>query len=182
MRVATPLAWAAAAGLLLAAHQAWWSVGHSALTGATASDGSLQVLPLAGLAGLLLAAWLRGWGRRVVGGLVMVVLLGAAVLSVGVQPSAELPLGAGDGQQWQPTAWRWVALALALVGAAATGVSLLGRPAARSTTATDGGSADASRDTWRALDEGIDPTAADGAGGEAAGGTEWGDADERDGR
>lgn len=170
-RVALLLAGAAGLGCLLAANQPWVVQGSQTLSGVEATGGAAQAVALAGVAGALLAGWLRGWGSRLVAVLTAgVSLLGCFVPAAEVIHSLAPDSDAAAGTWWSPVFRASAALGV-LAGLAAAGL----RPAAR----TDTGPAAERMDDWKALDAGLDPTEGVGSGGDRPGGPEWDDPRQR---
>lgn len=170
-RVALLLAGAAGLGCLLAANQPWVVQGSETLSGVEATGGAAQAVALAGVAGALLAGWLRGWGSRLVAVLTAgVSLLGCFVPAAEVIHSLAPDSDAAAGTWWSPVFRASAALGV-LAGLAAAGL----RPAARAGT----GPAAERMDDWKALDAGLDPTEGVGSGGDRPGGPEWDDPRQR---
>lgn len=152
--------------------QVWYRTAGHGFSGTELSDGAVEALSLAALAGVGVTLLLGVWGRRVVG--VLIALLGLGTLLVSVvrrtPTSAQLVqvLGVHDTPGSQ-TAWPWVAAVLGAV-IAAVGVAFVLRahrwrsPSARFDR--DGGRRRrvvvTNLDAWKALDAGDDPTDLDG--------------------
>jgi uncharacterized membrane protein (TIGR02234 family) len=173
-----------AALTLLAATRDWGTATTRSPAVRTATAGGPDVAPLVlPLALVALAAWgtvlvLRRRGRRVVA--VLAVLAGAgAALSAALRAShgghaAVIALGVGaadPGTTAHATAWPWVAVVGGVVTAATAAVawwraptwpemsSRYDAPGTDEQDAAPTPGADTTRDMWRALDEGRDPTA-----------------------
>lgn len=167
-------AWLAGGLLLVLAQQPWWQVswagstgpGTATLTGEVATGGLAQALAFVALAGAAATLVLRRPGRRVVG-----VLLGLAHLAATVigllhpEPGADAvrdALGAASlAGSWQvaATALPWAYGATGLAGVAGAGW-LLWRPVAESSRSVRAPAAEVadSLASWKAMDEGQDPT------------------------
>lgn len=176
-----PIVPVAAAGALawLTAQASWLEVTPTDLTssvralvsGADATGGLAQVLPLAVLGGSLLMLTLQCNGRRIVTVLIGLIFVGGVLLGAAPpdpHPSTLEPLlrqQAILGEyalSWQPV--RWAYAALNLVGLAAA-VWLWRQPmgACRVSDSSRPVQSSASRvadsvDSWKAMDEGVDPT------------------------
>ena len=151
------LLWGGAFVALVASGQSWYAAGTSTATGAAATSGAALVLVLAALAGAFLNTLLRATARRIVGGLVALLLSGAAVVALTASAPTTLSSSTLTDAAVTPTAWRWVyvvGVVLALAGAV---LALFARPGAARPSATP----DPAMDAWKALDAGADPTAAD---------------------
>lgn len=156
---------------LILAHQGWWTVTAEgavvSLTGAEASAGLAQALPVVALGGLLATLTLGSLGRRVVGVLVALAFGGVAALGLAhpapseaevldrlrtVSLADEFGLVAG----WVP--WAYAAAGVLGVLASAWLVAAPVTNASRSVRERPAQVADPA-DSWKAMDEGIDPTA-----------------------
>lgn len=176
--------WGSALACLALAHQPWWTAswsdalgeGSAPLTGVAATSGLARALPLAALGGTLLAWWLGRVGRRVVAGVLLVVHTAGGVLgATNPQPGDGLvteALGAArlvGTVELATTPWPWVYGAAAAVGLGSA-LWLAWRPqggvgeTVREDAVRDERAALAdSANPWKAMDDGIDPTAAPGA-------------------
>lgn len=166
----TAPAWVASVLALVVAQQPWWQVssalGAVPLTGVAASGGLAQALSLVALAGAAVTLVLRHVGRRIAGLAIGAAHAGVAVLGFAhPRPSSETvsdALGAaGLAETWQlaMTPWPWAYGAIGVLGVVA-GALLVLRPVAessRSVRDTTAPVAD-SLASWKAMDEGIDPT------------------------
>jgi uncharacterized membrane protein (TIGR02234 family) len=162
---------------LVGSAQPWWRAdGQGAVvkfSGTQATTGLSQALAIVALAGTLLLLVLRARGRRVVGGLLLVI--GATVAIVGVlrlQPSAAAvrsqvrEVSLADAFQLSPTVWPWVfALAGVLVagGAVLTMITAAAWSSASDrfqagVASAESSAADDPAELWKALDAGVDPT------------------------
>ncbi len=151
------LLWGGAFVALVASGQSWYAAGTSTATGSAATSGAALVLVLAALAGAFLNTLLRATARRIVGGLVALLLAGAAVVALTASAPTTLSSSTLTDAAVTPTAWRWVyvvGVVLALAGAV---LALFARLGAARPSATP----DPALDAWKALDAGADPTAAD---------------------
>ncbi|WP_329584166.1 TIGR02234 family membrane protein [Kitasatospora sp. NBC_01250] len=171
----------AGAVLVLVAVGRTWSEGQvkGLAVSATGSDvsGLPGALALVGLASAVAIFAVRGVGRYVVGALVTLAGLGAAVAAgmgsvdsgaVDSEAAKKLGLLGTTAEQVSHTAWPWVALLGGLLLAAAGGLTVLrGRawpsmgtrydaPVAKAKAPTGGAHTPA--DLWKALDRGEDPT------------------------
>jgi len=171
------LAWAASAA-------GWWDVewssttgaGTAVLSGVAATSGLARLLPLAALGGLLLTLTVGPAGRRVVA-VLLAVLFGAVAL-LGVthpRPDDALvadALGATLAATWtlRPTWVPWAYGLLGVLGASAS-AWLVVRPGEgrRAGVRPAGGGLEDSLASWKAMDEGRDPTAGEPAGGQREG-------------
>jgi hypothetical protein len=151
------LLWGGAGVALVASGQSWWTAGTSTESGATATSGAALVLVLAALAGAFLSNFLRATARRIVGGLVVLLLAGALIVALGASTPVTLGTSTLTDAVVTPTAWRWgylIGVVLAAVGAV---LILFTRPRTARPSATP----DQAMDAWKALDAGDDPTAPD---------------------
>jgi len=171
------LAWAASAA-------GWWDVewssttgaGTAVLSGVAATSGLARLLPLAALGGLLLTLTVGPAGRRVVA-VLLAVLFGAVALLGGTPPrpaDARVAdaLGATLAATWtlRPTWVPWAYGLLGVLGASAS-AWLVVRPGEgrRAGVRPAGGGLEDSLASWKAMDEGRDPTAGEPAGGQREG-------------
>ncbi|MGF1426214.1 TIGR02234 family membrane protein [Kitasatospora sp. LaBMicrA B282] len=175
----------AGAGLVLLAVGRTWMSGQIKGLAVSASgsqvSGLPQALALVGLASAVAIFAVRGIGRTVVGALVLLAGLGAA-LSAGLGASGsgavdseaarKLGLLGATAEHVSHTAWPWVALLGGLLLAAAGLLTVVrgrawpsmgaryeapaGKPAPRTAGAAP---ASSPADLWKALDRGEDPTA-----------------------
>lgn len=158
-RLAVGGMWLAALGLLVSASQPWWRIAGTTMTGDATTSGGAQGLALAALAGTLLAAWLRSWGRKVASAAVAVVHVGAGWLAAVAVHPVEPPLGVPDDAAWTVEPFRWVYLGLALIGAVSSALAIVTRPPVRPASgAEDEARSDPPLDAWKALDAGVDPS------------------------
>lgn len=169
----------AAIGGFACASQAWWQVpytqGSVPISGGDGVGGLPQAVVAVLAAGVLLALTLRGWGRVVLAA--GLVLVGATMAGVGLFA----PLPSDDVidqlvqqvtfEQTEPARRAWggygfaAAGLVAVIGAAF--VLAAGRPPARTTdrfsrkagTTAEVAPEDDALAVWRALDDGVDPTA-----------------------
>lgn len=170
---------AALAGLWLGGQGDWWRLawrsdltasGVGGITGA-AGTGALSVaLPAVALAGLLVTLTLKRAGRRAVG--VLTALAGAGIAVLGFAPrvpsdeAVEQALRTTLATQWEvATTWQpWAYGATGLLLAAAS-CWLVARPPTPATNPDQAGNrgelAD-SQGSWKAMDEGLDPTDTEG--------------------
>jgi uncharacterized membrane protein (TIGR02234 family) len=165
---------------LLAGTQPWWRVAGEGvvvkITGTDATGGLSQALVIVVLAGTLLLLALRTRGRRLVGALLLSVGLGMA-LTGGLrgQPNPEavrsqIPEASlVDALNLNATVWPWVyAISGVLItaGAAVTMITAGSWPSrsdrfrSRSSQA-ESDIPDDPAELWKAMDAGVDPTAAD---------------------
>lgn len=170
--------WVAGVACLVLAQQPWWTVawsdalgsGAASLTGTAATSGLARALTLAALGGTLLAWWLGPTGRRIVAAPVGFVH-GAGLVLAAINPSpgdaaVADALGAvrmSGAVELTATGWSWLHAAGATVGVVCA-FWLAVRPGGRITSAVREERvplAD-SLNTWKAMDDGIDPTAAPG--------------------
>jgi uncharacterized membrane protein (TIGR02234 family) len=162
---------------LVASEQPWWrATGEGvvlAFSGTQATGGLSQALAIVALAGTLLMLALRTRGRRITGGLLLLVGIGLAVVGGrGLQPSADAVRGQAhevsltETFQLSVTVWPWVFTVAGVLVAAAAVLTMItagtwpARPD-RFQPAPGKAEADASEDPaelWKALDAGIDPT------------------------
>lgn len=169
-----PLAALAVAGAFGAALAPWWTLawagpvgsGAAEVDGAGGTGGLAQVLAVAAAGGLLLTLTLGPTGRRIVG--VLLGLLSAGMIAVGVGAfvtdaatlAAAVPTAmlATDATA-HPTGWPGAYAALALAALAAS-VWLVVRPGGGRRPDRDVPAAEVadSQASWKAMDEGRDPT------------------------
>lgn len=167
-------AWLAGALALVLAQQAWWQVegagaggvGWTPVTGVAATGGLAQALGLVALAGAAVTLVLRRVGRRAVGVLLAVTYAGVAALGfLHPRPTPDAVrevLGAASlADDWQLTAtpWPWAYGAAGVLGVVAAGV-LVARPVSDSSRSVraSAGRVEDSLASWKAMDEGLDPT------------------------
>jgi uncharacterized membrane protein (TIGR02234 family) len=163
---------------LLASQQPWWrATGEGvvlSVSGTEATRGLSQALAIVALAGSLLMLALQAGGRRMTGGLLLLVGVGIAVVGVlGLQPSADAVRGQvhevslAERFELSVTVWPWAftaAGAMVAVAAVLTTITA-GTWAARSDrfqSAPDKSkilASDEPVELWKALDAGVDPTA-----------------------
>ena len=173
MRRPTPVAvlWGTGALAILAAEQGWWSATAGAatvtLSGAQATDGLARSLALVALVGVLLTLTLRAFGRRVVASALGATYVGIALLGLGrPAPGADVvaaELSAAtfaDAARLTPSAWNW-AYAVAGVTGAVASLWLAARPGVPTRRGVGERRAplDDSLASWKAMDDGVDPTA-----------------------
>ncbi|MCE3274978.1 MAG: hypothetical protein K0R13_833 [Propionibacteriaceae bacterium] len=162
---------------LLASQQPWWrATGEGvvlSVSGTEATGGLSQALAIVALAGTLLMLALQAGGRRMTGGLLLLVGVGIAVVGVlGLQPSADAVRGRvhevslAERFELGVTVWPWAftaAGAMVAVAAVLTTITA-GTWAARSDrfqSAPDKSkvlASDEPVELWKALDAGVDPT------------------------
>lgn len=175
----------AAAGGFLAATQAWWQVpygegagsGSVPISGGEGAAGLPQSIVAVMGAGILLSLTIRGWGRLVVASLHALGALGMIALGLlAPVPGPEITAPLVQQVTFEPTggtvrAWAgWAYAGAGLLGlAGAVLVLSAGKQAPRSAdrfdrtgTAAEVGVDDDALSVWRALDDGLDPTATDG--------------------
>lgn len=169
-----PLALAALAGLIVGTHVPWWTVswasgfgnGTAPLTGQAGTSGLAGALPVFVLAGVLLTLTLRARGRRIVGVLTALAGVGMLVAGLTVPAPADaliaqaiVEAGIANERAAVPTGG---ALGYAVAGAlvAAASVWLVVRPPAgrRPRNAREAADVTSALDSWKAMDEGLDPT------------------------
>ncbi len=162
---------AGAAGAVVSG-QVWYHTAGHGFTGTELSDGAVEALSLAALAGVGVTLLLGVWGRRVVGVLIAVLGLGTLLVSVlrRIPTTTQLVqvLGVPD-TPGGGTAWPWVAVVLG-AATAAVGVGFVLRahrwssPNARFDRDAGGRQrvVASNLDAWKALDAGDDPTDLDG--------------------
>ena len=162
---------------LVASGQPWWrATGEGValrVSGTQATGGLSQALAIVGLAGTLLMLALQARGRRITGGLLLLVGVGLAVVGgLGLQPSADAVRGQAhevtlaETFDLSVTVWPWVFTASGVLVVAAAVLTMItaGTWAARSDRfqpAPGKAEALASEDPaelWKALDAGVDPT------------------------
>jgi uncharacterized membrane protein (TIGR02234 family) len=163
---------------LVASEQPWWrATGEGVVlrvSGTQATGGLSQALAIVALAGTLLLLALQTRGRRITGGLLLLVGVGLAVVGgVGLQPSADAVRGQAhevslaETFDLSVTVWPWVFTAAGVLVAVAAVLTMIkaGAWAAHSDRlppAPGKGEALASEDPaelWKAMDAGVDPTA-----------------------
>lgn len=169
-----PVLVVAAAAAFGLAQSTWWQVdwtsslsgeGGMGLSGSVATSGLAQLLPLAVGGGLLLTLTVRSAGRRVVA--VVSALLFAGMAALGLAHPAPRDaivadaLSASLASEWTltMTALPWLYGAVGLVGVAGSVLFAL-RPGTRGGSAAHSGSVEVadSLASWKAMDEGHDPT------------------------
>jgi uncharacterized membrane protein (TIGR02234 family) len=163
---------------LLASQQPWWrATGEGvvlSVSGTEATGGLSQALAIVALAGTLLMLALQTRGRRMAGGLLLLVGIGLTVVGIlGLQPSADAVRGQAhevslaERFDLSVTVWPWAftaAGAMVAVAAVLTTITA-GTWAARSDrfqSAPDKSkvlASDEPVELWKALDAGVDPTA-----------------------
>jgi uncharacterized membrane protein (TIGR02234 family) len=163
---------------LLASQQPWWrATGEGvvlSVSGTEATGGLSQALAIVALAGTLLMLALQTRGRRMAGGLLLLVGIGLTVVGIlGLQPSADAVRGhahevsLAERFDLSVTVWPWAftaAGAMVAVAAVLTTITA-GTWAARSDrfqSAPDKSkvlASDEPVELWKALDAGVDPTA-----------------------
>jgi uncharacterized membrane protein (TIGR02234 family) len=163
---------------MFASTQPWWrGLGEGVavkVTGTQATAGLSQALAIVALAGTLLLLGLRGRGRRVLGGVLLLVGIGAALIGgFWMQPRADAVRGQLGHIGWldsfRPiaTAWPWVFLlagALIAAGGALTMITAGSWASAADRFQPESGRAqhatsDEPAELWKAMDAGLDPTA-----------------------
>jgi uncharacterized membrane protein (TIGR02234 family) len=164
---------------MLAGTQPWWlGLGEGVavkFTGSQVTAGLSQALAIVALAGTLLMLGLRGRGRRVMGAVLLLVGIGAALIGgFWMQPRADAVRGQLDHVGWldsyrlTATVWPWIfvlAGALIAAGGASTLItagswpSATGRFQPELDTARPATSEEPA-ELWKAMDAGLDPTAA----------------------
>ncbi len=161
----------AAAGDVVAG-QVWYRTAGHGFTGTELSDGAVEALSLAALAGVGVTLLLGVWGRRVVGVLIAALGLGMLLVSVLRRTPTTDQLVQVLGVRDTPgagTAWPWIAVVLGAV-TAAVGVGFVLRAHRWTSPSTrfdrDGNGrrrvVASNLDAWKALDAGDDPTDLDG--------------------
>ena len=162
---------------LVASGQPWWrATGEGValrVSGTQATGGLSQALAIVGLAGTLLMLALQARGRRITGGLLLLVGVGLAVVGgLGLQPSADAVRGQAhevtlaETFDLSVTVWPWVFTASGVLVVAAAVLTMItaGTWAARSDRFQPApGNAEAlapedPAELWNALDAGVDPT------------------------
>jgi uncharacterized membrane protein (TIGR02234 family) len=162
---------------LVASEQPWWrATGEGVVlgfSGTQVTGGLSQALAIVALAGTLLMLALRTRGRRITGGLQLLVGIGLAVVGGrGLQPSADALRGQAHDMslaetfQLSVTVWPWVfTVAGVLVAAAAvlTMITAGAWPARSDRFQPAPGTAEAlasedPAELWKAMDAGVDPT------------------------
>jgi uncharacterized membrane protein (TIGR02234 family) len=162
---------------LLASQQPWWrGTGEGvvlSVSGTEAAGGLSQALAIVALAGTLLMLALQTRGRRMIGGLLLLVGIGLTVVGIlGLQPSADAVRGQvhevsqAETFNLTVTVWPWIFTGAGMPVAVAAVLTLItaGSWAVRSDrfqAAPSKAEAVASEDPvelWKALDAGVDPT------------------------
>jgi uncharacterized membrane protein (TIGR02234 family) len=162
---------------VLASAQPWWrGSGEGAavrFTGSQVTGGLSQALAIAALVGTLLMLGLRSRGRRVVGGVLLLVGVGVAVAAGSwMQPRTDATRSHAstlDTFGLAATVWPWICvLAGALIAAGATLTMITASSWSSAAERFQAGSNQAQLDTidapaklWKAMDAGVDPTADD---------------------
>jgi uncharacterized membrane protein (TIGR02234 family) len=163
---------------LLASQQPWWRATDEGVvlsaSGTEATGGLSQALAIVALAGTLLMLALQTRGRRMTGGLLLLVGIGLTVVGIlGLQPSADAvrrqaqEVSLAETFDLTVTVWPWIftGAGMTVAGAAALTMITAGTWAVRSDrfqAAPGKAEAVASEDPvelWKALDAGVDPTA-----------------------
>ena len=166
------------ASALVASQQPWWrATGEGVVlsaSGTEATGGLSQALAIVALAGTLLMLALQTRGRRMTGGLLLLVGVGVAVVGVrAFQPSADALRGEAremslaERFDLSVTAWPWAfaAAGVLVAGAAVLTMITAGTWAARSDRFQPASgkakilASDEPVELWKALDAGVDPTA-----------------------
>lgn len=162
---------------LVASEQPWWrATGEGvvlAFSGTQATGGLSQALAIVALAGTLLMLALRTRGRRITGGLLLLVGIGLAVVGGrGLQPSADAVRGQAhevsltETFQLSVTVWPWVFTVAGVLVAAAAVLTMItaGTWPARSDRfqpapgKAEAPAAEDPAELWKAMDAGVDPT------------------------
>jgi uncharacterized membrane protein (TIGR02234 family) len=162
---------------LVASEQPWWrATGEGVvlrLSGTQATGGLSQALAIVALAGTLLMLALQTRGRRMTGGLLLLVGVGLAVVgALGLQPSADAvrsqahEVSLAETFRLSVTVWPWIfTVAGVLVTAAAvlTMITAGSWPARSDLFQRARGEAEAlasedPAELWKAMDAGLDPT------------------------
>jgi uncharacterized membrane protein (TIGR02234 family) len=162
---------------LLASAQPWWrGPGEAAavkFTGNQVTGGLSQALAIAALVGTLLMLGLRSRGRRVVGGVLLLVGVGVAVAAGSwMQPRADAirsHVSTLDTFDLAATVWPWICVlagTLIVAGAVMTMITAANWPAAAERFQAGSNKAqldptDDPAELWKAMDAGVDPTAND---------------------
>ena len=164
---------------MLAGTQPWWRGQGEGVavkfTGTQVTAGLSQALAIVALAGTLLILGLRGRGRRVLGGVLLLAGIGAALIGgFWMQPRADAVRGQLDHAGWldsfrlTATVWPWIfvlAGALVAAGGALTVITAGSWPSTAGRFQPESGRAqpatsDEPVELWKAMDAGLDPTAA----------------------
>ena len=164
---------------LVASEQSWWRATGGGVvlefSGTQATGGLSQALAIVALTGTLLMLALRTRGRRITGGLLLLVGIGLAVVGGrGLRPSADAVRGQAhevsltETFQLSVTVWPWVFTVVGVLVAAAAVLTMITAETwpARSDRFQSGAppsksEALASEDPaelWKAMDAGVDPT------------------------
>jgi uncharacterized membrane protein (TIGR02234 family) len=162
---------------LLASQQPWWRASGEGVvlsaSGTEATGGLSQALAIVALAGTLLMLALQTRGRRMTGGLLLLLGIGLTVVGIlGLQPSADAvrrqayEVSLAETFDLTVTVWPWIftGAGMTVAGAAALTMITAGTWAVRSDrfqAAPGTAEAVASEDPvelWKALDAGVDPT------------------------
>jgi uncharacterized membrane protein (TIGR02234 family) len=163
---------------LLASQQPWWrATGEGvvlSVSGTEATGGLGQALAIVALSGTLLMLALQTRGRRMAGGLLLLVGIGLTVVGIlGLQPSADAVRGQAhevslaESFDLSVTVWPWAFTAggaMVAVAAVLTTITA-GTWAARSDrfqsapSKAEAVASDEPVELWKALDAGVDPTA-----------------------
>jgi uncharacterized membrane protein (TIGR02234 family) len=160
---------------VLASAQPWWrGPGEGAavkFTGSMVTGGLSQTLAIVALTGTLLMLVLRSRGRRVIGGVLVLVGFGVAVVAgFWMQPRTDAirsQVSTLDTFHPSTTVWPWIAVlagALIAAGAALTMITAgnWSSAAERFRAGSNQAQADPGGDPaelWKAMDAGVDPTA-----------------------
>jgi uncharacterized membrane protein (TIGR02234 family) len=163
---------------MIGTSQPWWRAAGEGVvvrfSGTEATGGLSQALAIVALAGTLLMLALRTCGRRVIGGLLL--LVGVTIAAVGGfrrQPNADTvrtevrEVSLADAFHVDATAWPWVFAVsgvLVAVGAALTMITGGTWPSGSNRFQAGPSNAEASAsddpaELWKAMDAGLDPTA-----------------------
>jgi uncharacterized membrane protein (TIGR02234 family) len=162
---------------LVASEQPWWRATGEGValgfSGTEATGGLSQALALVALAGTLLMLALRTRGRRITGGLLLLVGIGFAVVGArGLQPTADAVRGQApevsltETFQLSVTVWPWVFTFAGVLVAAAAVLTMItaGTWPARSDRfrpapgTAEAPAAEDPAELWKAMDAGVDPT------------------------
>jgi uncharacterized membrane protein (TIGR02234 family) len=160
---------------MLASAQPWWrGPGEGAalkFTGSQVTGGLIQALAIVTLTGALLMLVLQRRGRRAIGGVVLLVGFGVAVVAgLWMQPRTDAIrslVSTLDTFSLAATVWPWICvLAGALISAGAALTIITAGSWSAAAERFQAGSNQAQLDTsdepaklWKAMDAGVDPTA-----------------------
>jgi uncharacterized membrane protein (TIGR02234 family) len=162
---------------MLASAQPWWrGPGEAAavkFTGSQVTGGLSQALAMVALVGTLLVLVLRTRGRRLIGGVLVLVGLGVALVAgLWMQPRTDVirsQVSTLDAFNPATTVWPWICVlagALIVAGAALTMITAGNWSAAAEHFQAGSNKAqlnptDEPAELWKAMDAGVDPTAND---------------------